>query len=95
MVPVHILGAGAAQGLATTIARHEGIALSGTFGAVGSILEKFLAGEACDILVLTHAQLAPYLEGELHGFGPSAVPLEFQKAVNFLKAKKPETGELF
>jgi putative SOS response-associated peptidase YedK len=45
--------------------------------------------------VLTHAQIAPYLEGEFHGFGPSAVPLEFQKAVNFLKAKKPETGELF
>jgi molybdate transport system substrate-binding protein len=58
MAPFHILGAGAAQGLATTIARHEGVAISGTFGAVGSILEKFLAGEACDILVLTHAQVA-------------------------------------
>jgi GNAT superfamily N-acetyltransferase len=58
MASIHILGAGAAQGLATAIARHEGVALSGTFGAVGSILAKFLAGEACDILVLTHAQLA-------------------------------------
>ena len=45
--------------------------------------------------VLTHAQITPYLEGELHGFGPSAVALEFEKAANFLKAKKPETGELF
>lgn len=55
---LRILSAGAAQGLATAIARHEGIALAGTFGAVGGILEKFLAGEACDILILTHAQVA-------------------------------------
>ena len=45
--------------------------------------------------VLTQAQIPPYLEGELQEFGPSAVALEFQKAANFLKAKKPETGELF
>ncbi len=45
--------------------------------------------------VLTLAQIPSYLDRELHEFGPSSVPLEFQEASNFLKAKKPETGELF
>ncbi len=55
---IHILSAGAAQGLATALARHDGVALAGTFGAVGGILEKFLGGEPCDIVILTHAQVA-------------------------------------
>jgi molybdate transport system substrate-binding protein len=58
MEPLHILGAGASQGLATRLAARQGIPLAGTFGAVGGILEKFLAGEACEVLVLTHAQVA-------------------------------------
>jgi putative acetyltransferase len=56
--PVRILGAGEAQGLAAAVAREQGIALSGSFGAAGAVLQRFLAGEACDILVLTHAQVA-------------------------------------
>lgn len=55
---VHVLGGGAAQGLATALARQEGVALAGTFGAVGAVLERFLADEPCDILILTHAQVA-------------------------------------
>lgn len=55
---VNILSGGAAQGLARTIAKQSGFELSGTFGAVGGILERFLAGEACDVLILTHAQVA-------------------------------------
>jgi len=58
MDAVRILGAGEAQGLAAALARQQGIALSGSFGAVGAVLQEFLAGEACDILVLTHAQVA-------------------------------------
>lgn len=53
-----ILSAGAAQGIATRIAREAGVELAGTFGAVGGILERFLAGEACDVVILTHAQVA-------------------------------------
>lgn len=53
-----ILSAGAAQGLVTRVAGEAGIALEGTFGAVGGILEKFLAGGACDVVILTHAQVA-------------------------------------
>jgi molybdate transport system substrate-binding protein len=55
---VDILSAGAAQGLATALAGPAGVELAGTFGAVGGILERFLAGEACDLVILTHAQIA-------------------------------------
>lgn len=55
---IPVLGAGAAQGLATALAARDGIPLAGTFGAVGGILEKFLAGEACELVILTHAQIA-------------------------------------
>jgi molybdate transport system substrate-binding protein len=58
MSRLDILGAGAAQGFATRLAAQAGVELAGTFGAVGGILEKFLAGEPCDLLVLTHAQVA-------------------------------------
>ena len=52
------LSAGAAQGLVTTIAAEAGIEVAGTFSAVGAIREKVLAGEACDIVILTQAQVA-------------------------------------
>lgn len=51
--------------------------------------------------VLADWQIAPYLAGELHEFGPSAVALEFVEAENFLKAasakkerRNPAQGEL-
>ncbi|HEX4942970.1 MAG TPA: GNAT family N-acetyltransferase [Usitatibacteraceae bacterium] len=53
-----ILSAGAAQGLAGAVAKQAGVELAGTFGAVGGILERYLAGEACDVVILTHAQVA-------------------------------------
>jgi molybdate transport system substrate-binding protein len=56
--PIRILSAGAAQGLATRLAGEARVGLSGTFGAVGGILERFHAGEACDVVILTHAQVA-------------------------------------
>ena len=52
------VSAGAAQGLVAKIAREEGIEVAGSFGAVGAMLEKFLAGEACDVVILTQAQIA-------------------------------------
>ncbi|MBL0143539.1 MAG: GNAT family N-acetyltransferase [Betaproteobacteria bacterium] len=54
---VNILSAGAAQGLASAVAAQAGIELSGTFGAVGGVIERFLAGDACDVVILTHAQV--------------------------------------
>lgn len=66
---IPVLSAGAAQGLAGAIAAREGIALSGTFGAVGGILEKFLAGEACELVILTHAQIAQLTARNRVGLG--------------------------
>jgi putative SOS response-associated peptidase YedK len=44
--------------------------------------------------LLPESAALPYLRGELHAFGPSPVPLEFQEADNFLKSP-PAQGELF
>jgi molybdate transport system substrate-binding protein len=62
-VRLHILSGGAAQGFASATAGQAGVELAGTFGAVGGVLEKFLAGEACDILILTHAQVCRLTAG--------------------------------
>jgi putative SOS response-associated peptidase YedK len=49
--------------------------------------------------VLSAAQIAPFLAGELNTFGPSAVALQYQEAANFLtagkSAKPPAQDELF
>jgi len=58
---LHVLSAGAAQGLVTAMApqflAETGIALRTTFGAVGAILEKLVQGERCDLLILTKAMI--------------------------------------
>lgn len=56
---LHILSGGAAQGLVSRLqpafeARHD-CRLAGTFGAVGAMKDKLLAGAACDVLILTQA----------------------------------------
>jgi molybdate transport system substrate-binding protein len=53
-----VLSAGAAQGVVTTLAAEAGVEIGGSFGAVGAIREKFLAGAPCDIIILTQAQIA-------------------------------------
>jgi molybdate transport system substrate-binding protein len=57
-LPLNLISAGAAQGLVATLARQDGIEVAGSFGAVGAMLEKFLAGGACDVVILTQAQIA-------------------------------------
>src|SRR5512134_2796283 len=56
-----LLCAGAAKGLVEGIAadfhRTTGVAIRGTFGAVGALREKLVAGEACDAFVSTAAML--------------------------------------
>lgn len=57
---VHVLSAGAAKGLFETLAAllaARGLAATGSFGAVGAMQDKLLAGEACDLLVLTRPML--------------------------------------
>lgn len=55
---LEFVSAGAAQGLVSAIARQEGVEVEGSFGAVGAMLEKFRAGEPCDVVILTNAQIA-------------------------------------
>jgi molybdate transport system substrate-binding protein len=54
MTPLNILSAGAAMGLVQSIL---GGAVTGRFGAVGAMHDAFLAGEACDVLILARKQL--------------------------------------
>jgi molybdate transport system substrate-binding protein len=58
MATLRFVSAGAAQGLVGTVARAQGLAVEGSFGAVGAMLEKLRAGEPCDVVILTHAQVA-------------------------------------
>lgn len=58
---LYLLSAGAAKGLVEVLAPHflaqTGIPLCATFGAVGAIREKLLAGDPCDALILTEAMI--------------------------------------
>lgn len=52
------MSAGAAMGLVKTLISDQvDIRIGDNFGAVGAIYDKFLTGEACDLLVLTRKQL--------------------------------------
>ena len=59
MSSLQVLCAGAARGLVSALGgqflAESGFEIRGTFGAVGSMREKLLAGEACDLIVLTDA----------------------------------------
>ena len=58
---LHVLSAGAAQGLVTMLAprflAETGVAPHMTFGAVGAIREKLNQGGRCDVLILTKAMI--------------------------------------
>lgn len=59
---LHLLCAGAAQGLVKALeadfTARTGVALQARFGAVGAMQEALLAGEPCDLLVLTEPMVA-------------------------------------
>jgi molybdate transport system substrate-binding protein len=58
---VRVLSAGAAKGLVSDLqaafTAKTGAAIDGVFSAVGAIRTKFIAGEPCDVLILTAKQL--------------------------------------
>ena len=60
---LEFVSAGAAQGLITTVAKQSGVEVAGSFGAVGAMLERFRAGEPCDVVILTNAQIADLATG--------------------------------
>lgn len=51
------VSAGATQGIVALVAADAGVEVAGSFGAVGAMLEKFDAGEDCDIVILTRRQI--------------------------------------
>src|SRR4051812_13800860 len=55
---LRFVSAGAAQGLVRQLGAREGVAVDGRFGAVGAMREAFRAGEPCDVVILTQAQVA-------------------------------------
>jgi molybdate transport system substrate-binding protein len=56
-----VLSAGAGRSLVESLqarfAAQAGVSIHATFGAVGAIMEKLLAGEPCDVVILTATQL--------------------------------------
>ena len=73
-----ILSGGAAKGVVTALqqdfAADTGAVIAGTFGAVGAMKDKLLAGEACDVMILT-AALIEALTASGHLVAASAAPL--------------------
>lgn len=75
---LHLLCAGAAQGLVTALAESMlddlDLVTTGRFGAVGAMKDAFDSGEACDVLVSTDSMLCSMIAaGALQG--PAPVPL--------------------
>ena len=56
---LHLLSGGAAQGLVAQLqdrfAAESDLRIHATFGAVGVMRDKLLAGEPCDVVILTQA----------------------------------------
>ena len=75
---LHLLSAGAAQALATGMQARflqlHGQALAPTFGAVGVMKDKLLAGAPCDVMILTDALITQLTSGG-HLRAGSARPL--------------------
>ena len=75
---LHLLSGGAAQGLVGALQAgfldSHGVNVSGGFGAVGAMKDRLLAGEPCDVLILTEALIAQ-LTASGHVVAGSARPL--------------------
>lgn len=75
---LHLLSGGAAsgvvRGLQPSFTAETGAQLQGTFGAVGVMKEKLLAGAPCDVLILTQA-LIESLAHDGHVVPGTAAPL--------------------
>ena len=87
-----LLCAGAAKGLVAALESAftavTGEAIDGTFGAVGALREKLVAGERCDVIVLT-APLIDTLEKEGRVVPGSAAPLGTVRTGIAVRAGEP------
>lgn len=59
--PLHILSGGAANGLVSRLqgrfTEQTGLTIAGTFSAVGQMRQALLAGQPCDLVILTEAMV--------------------------------------
>jgi molybdate transport system substrate-binding protein len=92
MSTLRILSGGAAQSLVRGLqARFEaeaGAGVEATFGAVGAMKDKLLAGEACDLLILSDT-LIRALAADGHADASTARPLGIAKTGVALKSGAP------
>ena len=89
---VHLLSGGAAKGLVGQLqdrfAAETGFTIQGGFGAVGAMRDQLLAGEPCDLVILTQA-LIDQLARDGHVAANSATPLGAVKTGVAVKAGEP------
>ena len=78
MNPLHVISGGAAQGLVgqlqSRFGSETGLAIEGSFGAVGMMKDKLVAGAPCDVAILTDT-LIRELGRQGHVVPHSATPL--------------------
>ena len=92
MKQLHLISGGAAQGLVSQLregfAAEHGDVLEGTFGAVGLMKDKLLAGAPCDVVILTAALIAE-LERQGQVVAGSARPLGVVRTGVAVKSGEP------
>ncbi|TFZ06526.1 ABC transporter substrate-binding protein [Ramlibacter henchirensis] len=89
--PVNLLSGGAAQGLVDGLQQalaERGIRVAGNFGAVGAMRDRLLAGDPCDLVILTQALIAE-LEQQGHVRPGTARPLGRVRTGIAVKAGAP------
>jgi molybdate transport system substrate-binding protein len=89
---LHLLSGGAAQGLVTRLqdgfrAQHH-FSIAGTFGAVGLMKDGLLAGEPCDVIILSQTLISQLAESG-HVQAASARPLGTVKTGVAVKTGEP------
>ena len=93
MKALHLISGGAAQGLVAQLSDRfsagHGFAPEGTFGAVGLMKDKLLAGAPCDVVILT-AALIQELEQQGHVRADSARALGVVRTGVAVKAGEPK-----
>jgi molybdate transport system substrate-binding protein len=92
-VAIRVLSAGAAKGLVAdleaTFTAKSGFGIDGVFNAVGAIKEKFLAGEGCDVLILTDPIIQD-LTGQGFLLAGSAAPLGVVRTGIAVREESPD-----
>ena len=92
MKQLHLISGGAAQGLVGQLGNRfsaeHGLAIDGTYGAVGLMKDKLLAGAPCDVVILT-AALIQELEQQGHVQAGSARALGIVRTGVAVKAGDP------